>query len=68
PKTSLYFLITRPKSNKEEWIPIIKKDKIDNIIVSNDYLPSLLGISYWSKSDAEKIKEHIHKFMEKNIL
>lgn len=68
PKTSLYFLITRPKSNKEEWIPIIKKDKIDNIIVSNDYLPSLLGISYWSKSDAEKIKEHIRKFMAKNIL
>ncbi|OOF67894.1 CTP--phosphocholine cytidylyltransferase, partial [Rodentibacter caecimuris] len=68
PYSSFYYLITRPDSNKLEWIPTIENNKISKILVSNDKKPSLLGISYWTKIDAKKIKESLDRTISHNLL
>ncbi|MFD0966802.1 NTP transferase domain-containing protein [Seminibacterium arietis] len=60
---SKYFLIQRNKSSNKEWIPIIKDNKVVDIIVDNLALPSLLGVSFWSKQDALKIKSFIIDYL-----
>lgn len=53
---SQYFLIQRNKSNKKEWIPIIENNQVVDIVIDDSEQPSLLGVSFWSKNDAAKIK------------
>ncbi|MCF7530280.1 NTP transferase domain-containing protein [Neisseria lisongii] len=67
--TSAYFLITRPKSLNNEWIPQIDKNrKIHHINISNEDKPSLLGISYWQDSDAKKILDDLDDYINNETL
>lgn len=63
---SHYVVLQRPYSETKEWIPLLdEQGKIREIIVSNEEKPSLLGISFWNKADAAKIKQQLHsKFMD----
>lgn len=64
PKKSCYFLINRPKSEDKEWVPILNEDRtINRIEVTSEPLPSLLGISYWKKSDCDAIKNKLNEYL-----
>ncbi|MCK3657836.1 protein licC [Pasteurellaceae bacterium Pebbles2] len=68
PKQSCYFTIQR-ENKKEEWIPVLSDNKrVLNIEISKRYAPSLLGISYWTHSDCEKIKAVYSKFTSEDVL
>ncbi|MCY9797025.1 hypothetical protein B9P84_26355 [Citrobacter braakii] len=61
---SKYFLIQRPYNKSKEWNPVYNSDgKIEDIVISNDEIPSLLGISFWTKKDALMIKDKFQCFM-----
>lgn len=66
--TSRYYLIQRPISQNKEWVPIIKNDTVIDITVSNEYKPSLLGISFWSNKEADKIKKEFDKYITEKTL
>ncbi|MDO5055522.1 MAG: NTP transferase domain-containing protein [Pasteurella oralis] len=69
PETSCYFVVKRPESEDKEWVPIVNEEgKIIRIDVTNEPLPSLLGISYWAKSDSDKIKIKLKEYLYPNIL
>lgn len=64
PQQSCYFVINRPDSEDKEWVPILNEDKsIKRIEVTNTPLPSLLGISYWNKSDCIAIKNKLNEYL-----
>lgn len=68
-KNSTYFVIQRPISENNEWIPIINETGlISDIEISNHYSPSLLGISYWNKESCILIKEELKNYLDDNIL
>ncbi|WP_369309229.1 NTP transferase domain-containing protein [Providencia rettgeri] len=67
-KNSYYYLIQRPLSQNKEWVPIIDKDTIIDITVSNEYKPSLLGISFWNDKEANRIKKEFDKYINKKTL
>ena len=68
PNKSSYFVINRPKSNDKEWVPVVDNGKIKEIIITNDYLPSLLGISYWIENDSNKIKQSLNEYISNEKL
>ncbi|WP_101774901.1 NTP transferase domain-containing protein [Pasteurella oralis] len=69
PEISCYFVVKRPESQDKEWVPIVNEEgKIIRIDVTNEPLPSLLGISYWAKSDSDKIKIKLKEYLHPNIL
>ena len=68
PNQSTYYTVLRDKSSNKEWIPILNNNKVQNIIVSDEYRPSLLGISFWSLDDAKIIQNEYIKFLEEKIL
>lgn len=66
---SSYFVIKRPISEDNEWIPECdNNDRVINMKISNDVKASLLGVSYWNKQDASKIKEKLEKYNSKDNL
>ncbi|WP_075321176.1 NTP transferase domain-containing protein [Histophilus somni] len=67
-KRSQYFLIQRNKSHNKEWIPIVKDNKVIDIIIDSLELPSLLGVSFWSNHDAVKIKSFLADYVNNENL
>lgn len=63
---SCYFVINRPDNvGNMEWVPILNDDgKIIEIKVTDDNLPSLLGVSYWTKEDSIKIKDELKNWLD----
>ncbi|MXN87778.1 NTP transferase domain-containing protein [Pasteurella canis] len=69
PETSCYFVVKRPKSEDKEWVPILNDaGKIIKIEVTNAHLPSLLGVSFWSKNDSDIIKKKLEAYLCPTIL
>lgn len=67
-KRSQYFLIQRNKSHNKEWIPIVKDNRVIDIIIDSLELPSLLGVSFWSNNDAVKIKSFLADYVNNENL
>lgn len=63
-KHSAYYTVLRRKSEKNEWVVKLSGNRVVGIEVTNKHLPSLLGISYFTKSDAEVIKSKIKTLKE----
>ena len=69
PISSTYYTITRPKSDELEWNPIINESGIvTDIIISSEYLPSLLGVSFWDQDDSAKILAELEKYNNLSVL
>lgn len=69
PSTSIYYLITRPQSEDKEWCVEYDSDEtVKNIRITNELLPSLLGISYWDENDCAKIKSRYSNYLDESIL
>ena len=67
PFMSTYYTILRGNNNNE-WMPIVINNKVVDILVSNENLPSLIGISYWTIKDANSIKDEFYKYINKQYL
>ncbi|MBI6548032.1 NTP transferase domain-containing protein [Xenorhabdus lircayensis] len=66
---SAYYVIERPKSLDQEWIPILNnRGIIESMQVSDADAPSLLGISYWNASACELIKKELSKYLDNETL
>lgn len=68
PDTSLYYVLQRPKSDDKEWCPRVENGKVVQMDITNEYVPSMLGISYWTKEDAIIIKDRLPYYMEEEKL
>lgn len=65
---SQYYLIQREESGAE-WVPEVAEDGfVTRMTVTDAHVPSLLGISYWTKSDAERIRAEFSKYMTQEVL
>ena len=49
-------------------VPVIINGRIKNIRIDNSYSPSLLGISYWTKTDSNIIKECLKNYSDEKYL
>lgn len=68
PITSVYFTTVRKNTNKNEWIIKTKNNRVTKIEICNKKAPSLLGISFFVKKDAEIIKKHIEDLGKESFL
>lgn len=66
-QSSTYFTILRNYSSIE-WCPIIEGNKVVNIKVTDEPLPSLSGISFWSNDDCLVLKDVYQKYMTETYL
>lgn len=66
---STYYVTTR-RQDSIEWNPVLNnKGYVQEIIVSDKKIPSLIGISYWNKSDSKLIVDYMNsKYTSKDIL
>ncbi|AWX15318.1 CTP--phosphocholine cytidylyltransferase [Mergibacter septicus] len=65
---SSYFLIQREKTHNE-WIPQVNSQGfVEEIMVSSENRPSLLGVSYWKPVESGKIKKALNNFMMPDLL
>ncbi|MGE6516234.1 NTP transferase domain-containing protein [Lysinibacillus sphaericus] len=67
PVRSTYFTVLR-NSTSIEWCPIMSGDKVEDIMITDDALPSLSGVSYWDKGDCLILKKVYKIYMAKNYL
>lgn len=67
PKQSTYYTIIR-NSKSTEWCPVIVENKITDILITDESLPSLSGISYWIKNDCEIIARLYKQYMREDCL
>ncbi|KEA45390.1 hypothetical protein CR66_07670 [Campylobacter mucosalis] len=58
-QNSHYYTTIRANSQKPEWIIKTQENRVVGIEISALNAPSLLGISYFNKTDADVIKRHI---------
>ncbi|MGG7074243.1 NTP transferase domain-containing protein [Campylobacter sp. 9BO] len=59
-QTSVYYTTVREVNNKNDWVVTCNKSgRITKIVPSSKNLPTLFGISYFTKNDARLIKEYI---------
>lgn len=58
-QNSHYYTTIRANSQKSEWIIKTQENRVVGIEISALNAPSLLGISYFNKTDANVIKRHI---------
>lgn len=66
---SCYFVITRPASLDNEWIPECdENNKVIKMNISNEEKPSLLGVSYWNREDSIRIKDQLEKYISQDVL
>ncbi len=67
--TSVYYTLLRNESEDKEWIPVIGENGyVSQMEISCARKPSMLGISFWKKSDCDVIKNALPKYMTKEIL
>lgn len=63
PLQSSYFVINRPESADNEWIPILNESRcIQKIEIGNQKMPSLLGVSYWTEQACAQIKNRLNQY------
>lgn len=58
-QNSHYYTTIRANSQKPEWIIKTQENRVVGIEILATNAPSLLGISYFNKTDADVIKRHI---------
>lgn len=57
PQKSTYFTMIR-KEEGTEWCPITDETgRVVEMKITNEKLPAMSGVTYWTKKDAEKIKQ-----------
>ncbi len=67
--TSVYYTLLREESEDKEWIPVIGENGyVTQMEISNAQKPSMLGISFWKKSDCDVIKNALPKYMTQETL
>ncbi|MGE7944160.1 NTP transferase domain-containing protein [Lysinibacillus xylanilyticus] len=68
PTQSTYFTIIRNEQEKE-WCPILDiHQKVIDIKITDEQLPSLSGVSYWGRKDCKIIKQHFSNYMQHSDL
>ncbi len=61
---STYFTVIRGRQG-EEWCPKIDiNEKVIDIMITDEGIPSLSGISYWKKSDCKIIKSNFLNYLQ----
>ncbi|MGY3189330.1 NTP transferase domain-containing protein [Lysinibacillus sp. TE18511] len=64
PKQSTYFTIIR-NGQEKEWCPILDiNQKVIDIKITDEQLPSLSGVSYWEMKDCKIIKQHFSNYLQ----
>ncbi len=67
--TSVYYTLLREESEDKEWIPVTDESGyVKEMEISNAQKPSMLGISFWKKSDCDIIKNALPDYMTKETL
>lgn len=56
---SCYYTLQRVDSNEKDWCPRVVDGRVIAMDITDEYRPSMLGISYWNAMDTEKIKAAI---------
>ena len=64
---STYFTILR-NNDSIEWCPLVQDGKIKEILITNEKLPSLSGISYWCEKECVAIQNLYAKYMNESML
>lgn len=59
-----YFTIQRPKSTDLEWCPRVVDGRVVAMDITDEFRPSMLGISYWNHEDCGKIKDEVNRRMK----
>lgn len=67
-KRSCYFTVQREKCDDMEWCPIEIDGRVKKMKITNDFIPSMLGISFWTKNDCEMIKGKLKEYHKEEIL
>lgn len=67
PQMSTYYTVLRNLTTIE-WCPTLIDDKIVDILITDDTLPSLSGISYWHNNECNVIKNVYKKYMNEQYL
>lgn len=61
---SCYYVLQREKSDAKEWCPRVENNRVIGMDITNEEKMSMLGISYWTKKDCERIKEQVLEKMK----
>ena len=61
---STYYTVQRKASPEFDWCPRVENGRVVAMEITDAYLPSMLGISYWTKDDAQRIKAEIESRMQ----
>ena len=68
-KESFYYTVLREENEDYEWVPIEdNKGRVIGMDITNEYKPSMLGISYWNNEACKIIKSKVDTYMEEKIL
>lgn len=65
---SLYFTVQRDESADIEWCPILNDGRVTAMDITDAFLPSMIGISYWCEEDCHKIKVQIEDYLAEEML
>lgn len=65
PKHSFYITIQRESGSDVEWCPITnERGYVERMLITNEHMPSMLGISYWNHVDTKLIKEVFSNYVD----
>lgn len=68
-ENSFYYTIQRAPQDACEWCPILDAQGfVKEMRITNEELPSMLGISYWNEAAAERIKHVLPSFLNESDL
>lgn len=68
-KESFYYTVLREENEDYEWVPIEdNKGRVIGMDITNEYKPSMLGISYWNNEACKIIKSKVDSYMDEKIL
>lgn len=69
PRSRATSLLIKRKNNSPEWIPTLTSDsKIERIGISSAPKPSLLGVSFWPKTEAREVLKVLSSWKEEAYL
>ena len=58
---SCYYTVQRKDSDEIDWCPMVENGRVKAMNITDEYIPSMLGISFWVAKDCEKIKTVINE-------
>lgn len=61
---SCYYTVQRKLSEEKDWCPRMEGNRVVAMDITDEYRPSMLGISYWNSDDCVKIKAKIEEKMQ----